>query len=200
MGGVCLSRLARSAVLGFFFMMAISERVLAHGGHEAASPPSVADGAFSTFGVVLTGLHVLAAAIWVGGLAFWVLGVLCSPESRLNSFVTDLAHRFTRMLAMAIPTLALTGIGKLILFSPVAPTRASSTGVPPSYVAALAIKSVLVCLMLVVGTTSHRMIQRERQSLTTVWRVLAVELLLGVIVFGVSTVMVFIHAGMHEFH
>ncbi len=78
--------------------------VHAHGGHAAAT------GSLSWFNVGVQWLHLLAVGVWIGGLAWLLLGLIRAPVDARRALGT----RFARVAAVALGVVAVTGLSRAL--------------------------------------------------------------------------------------
>jgi putative copper export protein len=119
------------------------------------------------------GLHVLAAAFWLGGLAL-LHGVLARHDPRA---LVPLLRRFSRQAVILVPLLGLAGI--LLAMRLLSGLSALRTG----YGSLLILKGVVFCALLLLAALNRnrllpRLAQGDAGAGTTLRRTVAVELLL----------------------
>jgi copper transport protein len=78
--------------------------VHARGGHAAAT------GSLSWFNVGVQWLHLLAVGVWIGGLAWLLLGLIRAPADSRRALGT----RFARVAAVALGVVAVTGLSRAL--------------------------------------------------------------------------------------
>jgi copper transport protein len=125
--------------------------------------------------VVADFLHLLAAALWMGGLAGFALSLPGLDAAERKVLLNPLIRRFTRVAIAAVLLLAGTGVYGALLHMP------DPEAIAPAYGTALAIK--LVLLIPVLGLGAYNMVRKEHSEFgKAVWA----ELILMVAIVGAA--------------
>jgi copper transport protein len=117
--------------------------VHAHGGHAAAT------GSLSWFNVGVQWLHLLAVGIWIGGLAWLLLGLIRAPTDTRRVLGT----LFARVAAVALGVVAVTGLSRALdeVGWPQHWGRLFTTG----FGLTVLIKVGLFCVLVTLGAINH---------------------------------------------
>ena len=103
-GGLTLTRLRGWTLWVLGVAAAVAMLVHARGGHAAAT------GSLSWFNVGVQWLHLLAVGVWIGGLAWLLLGLVRAPADTRRAMGT----RFARVAAVALGVVAVTGLSRAL--------------------------------------------------------------------------------------
>jgi copper transport protein len=103
-GGLTLARLRAWTLSVLGVAVAVAMLVHARGGHAAAT------GSLSWFNVGVQWLHLLAVGVWIGGLAWLLLGLVRAPGDTRRA----LGARFARVAAAALGVVAVTGLSRAL--------------------------------------------------------------------------------------
>jgi copper transport protein len=144
-------------------------------GHAAASGPTL-------FQIVVQWLHVVAVAVWLGGLAALLASLRGSPDPDK----TQAAWRFSRIAGVALATVAATG---LVRAAQEVGTIDGLLGTDFGRV--VIIKSLLLLVLVALGAVNHFIgVRRAARSLGTLRRVGRVEVAIGVVVLLATGILV----------
>ena len=136
-------------------------------GHAAASGPT-------TLQIAVQWLHILAAGVWVGGLA----SLLASMHGATSDEVAGAARRFSRVAGFALATLAATGLVRAVQ-----EVGSIDALVSTDFGQVLIAKSLLLLVLGGLGTVNHFFsVPAAARSLRPLRRVGRVELAAGAVV------------------
>ncbi len=120
-------------------------------------------------GIAISALHILAASVWVGGLAYFGGAYLPIVHAAAPDAVRPAAVRFSRLAFVTVAVLVATGLaqGWLYLGSP-----AALTG--PAYGRTLLVKLIVIAPLLATAAINRWRIVPRLAHLTGLWRSLLV--------------------------
>jgi putative copper resistance protein D len=167
-------------------LAAVSLASLAGAGHAGAGT-----GSFANFHLLTDLVHLLASALWPGGLLPLAVWFLVNARGRGNQLVNyAVIYRFSAISLVAVVLLAVSGLlNSLFMIKRLSDFSATTYG------QILAVKIILFLTMIGVGAQNRRLLRTQRQSkaqridqssLAQLFRNIWVESALAIIVFGLA--------------
>lgn len=159
--------------------------------------------AASTFGIVgylhlaADALHILAAAVWIGGLVPLILFLATVHHSGSPSLAPDAVGRFSTLGIISVATLILTGVtNTVILVGSVRGLLATQYG------QLLLIKLAVFAFMLAFAGVNRlwltpRLGKSGNGACTSLMRNSAIELVLGLVIFAIVGLLGTLHPAIH---
>lgn len=157
----------------------------------------------STFGIVgylhlaADALHILAAAIWIGGLVPLILFLATVHQSGSPSLARDAVGRFSTMGIISVATLILTGVTNTLILV------GSARGlIATEYGKLLLIKLAVFALMLTFAGVNRlsltpRLGKSSNDARVSLMRNSTIEFVLGLIIFAIVGLLGTLHPAIH---
>ncbi len=120
-------------------------------------------------GVALSLLHILAASIWVGGLAYFGAVYLPAVHATAPAEVRPAAVRFSRLAFVTVAVLIVTGVAQGYLY-----VGSSAALLGPAYGRTLLVKLIIITPLLATAAINRWRIVPRLARLTGLWRSLLV--------------------------